>query len=429
MLPQPLFQTLLGDKMTVDVDRFVARFDHHDPEFSRDGVPWEIYAALRDRCPVAYTDASGGFYVISRYNDVARIAKDPAMFSNRWAVTIPGFPPDQPAPVESLNIPLGMDPPEFNEWRRMLNPYFSPQKAESRVAEMRALVTELIDEFVESGRADLYPALLSPFPARLTCRILGLPEEDWHFFADPVHDSLQSRKVQTGEGASYGAGHNPAMQDAVMRMVEIARERRDSGGEDVLSFLGRAEIYGRPLREFEMAGICTVLLGGGVDTTTNAIGVALVEISRRPELRRQLVDDPSLIPAVIEEVLRMWAPFQGLARRVMGEVEIGGCPLHEGDRVMLLWASANRDRAEFDRPDEVVVDRAANRHLAFGLGPHRCIGAHFARAEMRVALEEVIRRLLDFAVVEDGLELQEDCGLIYGYRRVPVVFTPGRREG
>jgi cytochrome P450 len=414
--------------MSSNFDRFVDRFDHHDPEFSQDGAPWEIYAALRERCPVAHTEAQDGFYVLSRYEDVARVAKDPALFSNRWGVTIPGFPPDQPAPAESLNIPLGMDPPEFNAWRRMLNPYFSPQKAESRVPEMRAMVGSLIDDFVEEGQVDLYPALLSPFPALITCRILGLPEEDWHFFADPVHESLQSRADQTGRDQSYGGGSSPAMLDAVMRMVEIARERRASGGDDMMSFLGRAEIEGRPLHEFEMAGICTVLLGGGVDTTTNAIGVSLVQISRRPELRQRLLADPGLIPSAVEELLRMWAPFQGLARRVMGDVEIGGCPLHEGDRVMLLWASANRDPAEFDRPDEVVPDRLPNRHLAFGLGPHRCIGAHFARAEMAVALEEVLRRLPDFEVDEDQLELQEDCGLIYGYKRVPVTFTPGKRE-
>ena len=177
-----------------------------------------------------------------------------------------------------------------------------------------------------------------------------------------------------------------------------------------------------------MAGICTVLLGGGVDTTVNAIGVALVEISRRPEVRKQLVDDPSLIPLAVEEFLRMWSPFQGLSRRVMGDVELGGCPMGEGDRVLLMWASANRDASQFDQPDEVVVDRSPNRHLAFGLGPHRCIGAHLARAELRVALEEVLRRLPDFEVDESGLQLQEDCGLMYGYGRMPTTFTPGPRE-
>jgi cytochrome P450 len=172
----------------------------------------------------------------------------------------------------------------------------------------------------------------------------------------------------------------------------------------------------------------TVLLGGGVDTATNAIGVTLVELARRPDVRRRLVDQPSLIPAAIEEFLRMWAPFQGLARRVMADVDIGGCRMQEGDKVLKLWASANRDPAEFGRADEVIVDRAPNRHLAFGLGPHRCIGSHLARAEMRVALEEVLRRFPDYEVNESGLEPQPDVGLIYGYSRVPVTFSPGPTE-
>jgi cytochrome P450 len=409
-----------------DLERLVARFDHHDPAFAQDGMPWRIYEQLRERAPVTHTDSwEEGFFVVSRYDDVARIAQDPGSFSNQWGVTMPGLPGHAPPPEFQMNIPLGMDPPEFNEWRRMLNPYFSPPKAEATAPAMRSIVTNLIDGFIERGSAELYDELLSPFPAIVTCRVLGLPEDEWHFFADPVHETLQARHED--DGTYRGAG--TAMLDAVARMVEIAKERREDPGDDVMSFLGRARVHDRPLEDFEMAAICTVLLGGGVDTTTNAIGVMLVELTRRPEIRQQLVDHPSLIPSAVEEMLRMWAPFQGLARRVMIDTEVGGCPLHQGDKVLVLWASANRDRDEFDRPDELVIDRSPNRHLAFGLGPHRCIGAHLARWEMRVALEEVLRRLPDYELDEAGLALQPDCGLIYGYARVPVTFTAGEREG
>jgi len=406
----------------------VTRFDHHDPAFARDNRPWDVYAGLRERCPIAYSDAwEDGFYILSKYADVARVAKDPGTFSNRWSVTLPGLPGQEKPPEVSLSIPLGMDPPEFNEWRRMLNPYFSPQKAEAGIPGMRQVVNELIDGFIDRGSAELYDELLAPFPAIITCRILGLPENEWHDFADPVHEALQA-----GPEGSYGGGPQTpsrvSMMEAVGRMVAIAQERRADPRDDVLSFLGTAEVHGRPLNEIEMAGICTVLLGGGVDTTTNAIGVTLVELARRPEARQRLIDDPALIPLAVEEFLRMWSPFQGLARRVMTDVDVGGCPMHEGDKVLMLWASANRDPDEFDRPDDVVVDRSPNRHLAFGLGPHRCIGAHIARAEMRVALEEVLRRLPDYEVDEAGLQLPPDVGLIYGYSRVPVTFSPAGRE-
>jgi cytochrome P450 len=408
------------------VERLAARFDHHDPTFARDNRPWEVYAVLRERCPVAHSDAwEDGFYVLSKYADVARVARDPETFSSRWGITIPGGLPGHEQPPEpSWLIPIALDPPEWNEWRKLLNQFFAPQAMARFVPGMRQLASDLIDQFIERGSADLYDELLAPFPAIITCRILGLPEEEWHDFAGPVHDSMQAppdRNQATADAIP------PHMVEPIRRMIEIALARRDDPRDDVLSFLGQAEVHGRPVNELEMAAITNVLLSGGVDTTTNATGVTLVELARRPELRRRLVEDPTLIPMAIEEFLRMWAPFQGLARRVMADVEVGGCPMKEGDKVLMLWASANRDPDEFDNADELIIDRSPNRHLAFGLGPHRCLGAHFARAEIQVALEEVLRRLPDYEIEESGLQVARDVGLIYGYSKVPIKFTPGTR--
>jgi cytochrome P450 len=414
-------------EMGDDVRRLVDRFDHHDPAYAVEGAPAAIFDEIRSGCPVKHTDAWGGYWVVTRYDDVATVAKDPATFSNRRSVTIPpSLPDDAPMPEKPLGIPLMVDPPEFGEWRRMLNPWFSPQTTERLVPGMRELTNRLIDEFVETGSADLYDDLVSPMPAITICRIVGLPEEEWHSFADPVHESLQrhpSEQLSGDAQAAYSSRHAASAG----RMLEIAEQRRAEPKDDLLTHLVQAEVFGRPLEPMEIAQIANIMVAGGVDTTTNAVGAQLVHLGRNPELRRRLAASPELIPSAIEEFLRVWSPFQGLGRFVLRDTVVGGQEIKAGEKVWISWQAANLDPAEFPDPHEIVVDRQPNRHIAFGLGIHRCIGAHLARAEMRVVLEELLRRVPDFEVGD--ARLQPDCGLIYGYATIPATFPPGRREG
>jgi cytochrome P450 len=161
-----------------------------------------------------------------------------------------------------------------------------------------------------------------------------------------------------------------------------------------------------------------VIIGGGIDTTANAIGSSIVFLGRNLELRQRLVDDPSRIALAIEEFLRMWPPFHTLARYVKQNTEIAGQPIKKGERVLIVWGAANRDEAEFDDPEMVNIDRQPNRHLTFGTGVHRCLGSNFARSELRIAVERLLARVPEYTLVDDGVALQNDIGLVYGYRSI-----------
>jgi cytochrome P450 len=412
---------LHGDRARL-VRRFVERFDHHDPEFADEEIPFAVYAALRRERPVAWTDAHGGFWVVSRYADVARVARDDLTFSSARGITIPhpvppveGLPPDQ----QLRMIPIDVDPPQFFAYRKLVDPLFSPARLPHQEPDVREIVGRLIDAFIAKGRCDLHEDFAKPLPGILTVRILGLPEADWRRYAEPFHAAIHAKPEQAAAGA------RDFYLDNARAMLAVAAERRSEPRKDVLSALASATLEGRPLRDLEIFGIANLILVGGVETTTNAMGSAFVYLSRHPELRQRLIESPGLLPGAVEEFLRVFAPVQGLARTAMRDCEIAGQRIREGERVLMLWASANRDEAEFPAPDDVIVDRHPNRHLTFGVGNHRCLGSNLARLEFRIALEELLRRIPDFRVDEAGLRVQPDVGTTFGYGAIPVRFTPG----
>jgi cytochrome P450 len=409
------------------VERFVERFDHHAPEFSHEELPFRVYSELRRRRPVAHTEAHGGFWVVSRYRDVAAVARDDDTFRSAPGITIPSpYSDDLPEQVRArlpVPTPIMVDPPQFFGYRKLLNPLFTKAQADAREPEIRALVGRLIDGFIGRGAADLHEELSKPLPGILTCRLLGIPEAEWRRFADPFHQSIHERSTPEAEKRNRDVQVQNAL--AMQQMVEA---RRSQPRDDIMSFLAKAEIEGRRLEPREILGICSLVLVGGVDTTTNGLGSALVYLARNPPVRQRLIDSPSLIPVAIEEFLRMWAPVTGLARTASRACEIAGQRIRAGERVLMLWASANRDPEEFPDPDRVDIERSPNRHTTFGLGIHRCLGSHLARLQFRVALEEVLARLPDYTLDEAGLRLSPDVGTVFGYVGLPARFAAGERE-
>jgi cytochrome P450 len=406
----------------VDVDRFVECFDHHDPSFAREGVPHAVYDQLRARCPIAHTDAHGGFWVLSRYADVATVARNDALFQSRHGFTIDpvreegptGAPGDYGARPKPL--PIELDPPEFFEYRKVLNPLFAPRRMARREADVREITNSVIDEFIGRGHCDLFDDLCAPLPAMVTLRFLGLPEDEWRKWASPVHEDIHSDRA--------GEARPPVGVD-LATMMAVAAQRRAAPRDDWLSALTHATVEdGRLLRDDEVLSMAYVLLAAGVDTTTNALGSALVYLSRNPQARQRLIDQPDILATAIEEMLRVFAPVQGFSRTAAEDTEIDGHAVKAGERVLMLWASANMDEAEFPDAAQVKLDRLPNRHFTFGVGIHRCVGASLARLEMRVVLEEVLRRLPDFEVDEGGLVLQPAVHTIYGFSRIPASFTP-----
>jgi cytochrome P450 len=409
--------------MSVDAD-LATEFDLNSPAYARS---WrEIYQSLRQHCPVAHSDAYGGFYVLTRYADVARALKDDETFSSLHDQA-PGSPYGGIIipPTPNVSTPIEMDPPQFTPLRKLLNPFFAPGKAVTWEPFTRDVATAMIDLVIETGRIDLVEGLATPVPAIFTAALLGLPLQDWQMYADAAHAIVYTPPASPEFGRIA-----ERLLEMVMRAVAVAEARRAEPKDDLLTAVVQFRCPdGSPLTGQTIAEICTLIIAGGDDTTTGLVANALSWLSRQPRQRDWLREDLSRLRPACEEFLRYFTPTQGLARTVRQPAEIRGQRLEPGDRVWLSFASANQDPEEFDRPDEIVLDRFPNRHQAFGLGLHRCLGSNFTRMEFRVMLEEVLTRMPDFAVDAAASEKYENIGIVNGWKTRPATFTPGPRRG
>jgi cytochrome P450 len=318
-----------------------------------------------------------------------------------------------------------MDPPDFTPLRRLLNPFFAPGRATAWEPFTRDVTTAMIDRVIECGRMDLVEDLASPVPAIFTGALLGLPLEDWRMYSDTAHAIVYTPPTSPEFADVVGK-----LIETVMRACAVAEARRTDPRDDLLTAVVEfRHPDGTALSGETIGELCTLVISGGNDTTTSLVANALLWLSEHPEQREWLRADLSRLRPACEEFLRYYTPTQGLARTVRKPAEIGGHQLAPGDRVWLSFASANQDPAEFDRPDEILLDRFPNRHQAFGLGLHRCIGSNFTRMEFRVMLEEVLTRMPDFVIDAAGSEKYENIGIVNGWKTMPATFTPGPRRG
>ena len=402
-----------------DVVQFARRFDHHARAYS-DHLN-EIFDYMREQCPVAHTDAYGGFWVLTRYDDVLRVVRDDETFSLKAGMSIPSN--REPGDPPSFR-PGDLDPPESFKYRRILEPLVSPSALAALDPFVRDTARELIDGFIEKGEADLVQDLAVPLTAIVTLRLAGLPEEDWPRYvgerrkanSEPLPPEEEMRRVM--ERFEWS-------RQAYLDAREKQREDPVEGG--LVARLIDARIDGRELTEDEYISMMINFVVGGLETTQALLGSAWVHFSRNPEQLEDLRQNLDLMPAAVEEMLRCFSPQPGLARVVTRNTEIAGQPIREGEKVFMCWASANRDAAKFPEPDRFDIRRKPNRHLTFGTGAHLCLGRNLTRLEAQICMTEVLTRLPDYRVVEDGLERIPDSSTLYGYLSVPVTFTPGVR--
>ncbi len=396
-------------------------FDHHSAECTADPVSY--YAAYRETCPVGRTTAHGGFVYTTRYADVSRIARDDDGFSSSRASTgVDGVAIVIPSGPGLEQYPIELDPPRSTGFRDLINPLLTPAAVDRLRPMIARHAARAVDAFIELGSADFVRDLTNPVPAAVTLDWLGFPEEDWARLAGPIHDIFAA--PAGSERAMRGAQGLAYMEE---RIRELIRDRRAEPGRDAVSFLATArDADGEPLGEDELVSVIGLLIAGGVDTTTSLTGSVLVHLSRNPEQRRRLIESPDLLERATEEFLRAFAPSQSMARTALADTEVGGCPVRAGERVLIPWVAANHDPAVFTDPHEVRLDRDASRHLSFGIGSHRCAGAHMARAMFREMMTQVLTRLPDFRVLEDGLIGYPSSGNQKGWDAIPAVFTPAR---
>ncbi|MET0577263.1 MAG: cytochrome P450 [Ilumatobacteraceae bacterium] len=373
--------------------------------------PYDVWAELRTGCPVAHSDRWGGSWMPTRYADVAAVAHDTQRFSSRDVGVVGGGEEVEGFPDIGLP-PIDKDPPAHTSARRLILPWFSHDRVASYEAMTRTLCDQLIDRVIDTGTADAAQDYAQRIPVKVISWMLGVPDELADTFTEWVRDVLEH-------------GHEPersmpAWNAIAAFFLEALEQRRRDPGDDLVSDLLRAEIDGTPVPDDHVLGTLALILVAGVDTTWSSIGSAMWHLATHDDDRRRLVAEPELIPTAIEELLRAYSPVT-MARAVVEDTELAGCPLRAGDKVLLSFAAANRDPEAFERADEVVIDRAVNRHVAFGVGIHRCAGSNLARMELQVAVEQWLQRIPEFRLI-DGAQVTWAGGQVRGPRRVPVEF-------
>lgn len=378
-------------------------FDHLDARWIND--PYPIWDEMRQTCPVAHTDRFMGVYFPTRYEDVRAIAYDTENFSSRRVVVRETPPPRVPAP------PITSDPPKHRPARMVLLPPFTPDAMKKLEPRARALCNELIDKFIARGGCDAAAEYAQEIPVRLIAHMLGLPEDDGDLYRKWIRQILEE-----------GITDNSALMQGVGEMTHYfmghVHERQTNPADDLISYLIGAKFNGESMDEEYAVGALRLLLIAGIDTTWSAIGSCIWHLAKTPQDRRRLVAEPSLMPTAIEEFLRAYAPVT-MAREVLNDTEINGCPFKAGQMVMLSFPAANRDPGMFADADKVIIDRKENRHAAFGLGIHRCIGSNLARLEMTAAVEQLLKRVPEFSLAG---EVTWSEGTVRGPRRLPIKF-------
>lgn len=373
--------------------------------------PHPAYARLRAECPVKRGTMMGAPTVlISGYADAVWALRHPELFSSEGTVSLG----EQPL------IPEEVDPPRHTAYRRLLNPQFVPREIERLEPDVRKAVNDLLDGFAGKGSCDFHEEFATPLPSGIFLALMGLPRSDLPLFLEwrdnSIRPDVDPADVEGAQAIREATGR--AISDYFRRAIE---ERRGDPDDSLLSKIVHAEIEGQPLTEAELLGMTHLLLLGGLDTVTATLDCMIVFLARHPEHRQRLVDDPSCIPSAVEELLRWTTPVMAVPRIVTQEVELGSVTLQPGDHTAVVLGAANGDEEEFG-PSAVDFERSPNRHLAFGAANHLCLGAHLARLELRVSLEEIHRRIPNYRISE-GAEVHFSPGIRQA-SALPLEFDP-----
>jgi len=389
------------------VEDWETDFDLFDKDYAAD--PYPIWKDLREGgCPVAHTERFNGVYLPTRHEDISAIAHDTEHFSSR-SVLISDVPLEELGSF--VSPPITSDPPEHAPHRRALLPAFAPKAMAKWLPITQQICRDLLDEFVEKGSCDGSEDYAKHIPVKVIARMIGIPEQDADMFRRWVYELLE-----------VGPHDRPTATRATREVFEyfagIVEDHQAEPRDDLTSYLLEAEMDGQPLDARQVSGGLFLILLAGIDTTWSTIGSSLWHLGQHPEDRHRLATEPELMDPAVEEFLRFYSPVT-MARVITDEVEMSGTTLCPGQRVMLPFAAANRDPDFMEDAETFVIDREINRHSAFGLGIHRCLGSNLARMEVKVALEEWIARIPEFELSNTN-DVTWSTGQIRGPRTLPL---------
>ncbi|HVM67521.1 MAG TPA: cytochrome P450 [Acidimicrobiales bacterium] len=390
-------------------------YDHHRPLGEWD--PDARHAELRAECPVAHTASHGGYWVVTSYDAVTwcghaadALTSDHDLDGTGNGTEFGGIAIPSPA---YRSLPSEVDGPAHLRYRRLIQPVLSPAAALRWGAAAREWTEERVRPHLAGGRIDLVLDIANPVPAMVTLALVGLPPGDWETYAEPLHALVY---------AEPGSAHRARVQEHIAALREelasVVAARREAPRDDLASSLVAN------LPDADAVNVLFTVISGGLDTTTALIANALVWLDEHRDVRRRLADDRGARTPAREEFLRVFSPAPATARTAARDVELAGRTVRRGERVLISWAAANRDPAVFGEPDRLDVERPNNRHVAFGAGPHRCIGASLARATFDAVLDVVLEQLPDYAVDRSRARRYDRVGAVNGWVTVPAAFAP-----
>jgi cytochrome P450 family 142 subfamily A polypeptide 1 len=381
------------------------------------GDPFPAFAWMREHAP-AYYDESAGIWGITRYADVKEISKDPDTFSNAG-----GIRPDS----DALPMMIDTDAPEHVRRRRLVSEGFTPRRIRESEEAIRTICDAIIDRVCEAGSADFVRDIAAPLPMIVIGNMLGVAPEardDLLRWSDDMLKALGSPDPGAMDMAALAA-----MEYAEYITAVAEQRRRDNQSDDLIGTLVHAEIEGDRLDEGSIIYESLLILIGGDETTRHVISGGMYELLGHPDQLERLRADRSLLNGAVEEMLRWVSPIKNMARQMTRDVELHGQTLHQGEKLLLLYPSANRDERVFDRPEEFDIERTPNDHMAFGFGSHFCLGNRLARMELSVMFDRLLDRLPDLALAEAVEPPKRAANFVSGYETMPVVFTPTARVG
>jgi cytochrome P450 len=378
------------------------------------GCHWELADELRETSPVFFNSFAQGYWIFTRHDAVRDIYKTPDLFSSE------SITPWQPEPIYRF-VPTQIDAPDHIKYRRIVNPWFSPRAIDAAEERMRLLCRRLVEEAAPSGGTDFITGFALRFPTEAFLSMVGIDPDEADHFVEWVEDFFAGF---SGDPDGLEAMTNALASIRGYWADAIEERRKDSEPRegDLASHLLHATFDDRPLNDTELQDMLTVLVLAGLDTTRGTLGYLFRHLATHPEDRQRLINEPELIPSAVEEVLRYYTIIFGDGRKVTRDTEFHGVQLKQGDMVYALVSGANRDPRAYERADEFVIDRKRNQHMGFANGPHRCLGAHLARRELQLAVEEWLRVIPDFHIATEEELAERGGGAMMTLTRLPLAW-------
>lgn len=366
------------------------------------------YDELRAEAPWYRNEFRNGFWMVVNYEGILQVLQNPEVFSSSVVV------PVDPNP-DYRWIPEMLDGEEHRQWRQQLAPLFSPRAVAKLEDKVRAWARELVGRIADKGRCDFVSEFAQVYPTTIFLELMGLPTDKLDTFMHWEHQIMRSPKTEEGHKERMRG-----MRSVTEYFKKVIAEKRKNPGEDIISAALQFTVDGKPVSEDDMLAFCLLMFMAGLDTVTATLGWTFLHLARNPQDRKRIVADKSLIPTAVEEFLRAYA-IVNPSRKATRDIEVQGCPIKKGDMVFVPLNAANRDDAAFEDAQTVKIDRHPNNHIGFGAGPHRCLGSHLARRELKIALEEWHERIPDYRLADDCPELVEAGGQIA--LTTPMILT------